>query len=269
MIEKIIITNKKDLWNSYMGEILQEIEYNFTSGINIIVGENGCGKTTLFKAIYNYMLAHNGIYSSVPSRRLLFPKSNLFDNKQIPNGMKVKADYKSRLYRLISFQDTCVNERIFDHDANLEMFATLQHTSKGEECHHSFYKMMDIMFKVGKEYDFIQRLTDKKQQLNNSLDGFCDKFIQYYKENQIEWNGKVTMMLDEPDNNLDVINLKHLYDVLTFEHPEIQIIAIIHNIALIKKLLDATKKGNIKINFIEMSENYLKFVDDFYINEDK
>lgn len=263
MIEKIIITDRKNLWKPYMGEVLHEHEYNFTPGINIIVGENGCGKTTLFKAVYNYMLANNGIYSSVPRKRLLFPKANILDTNPIPNGMEVKADYKSRLYRLISFQDTCYNEKIFDHDANLEMFATLQHTSKGEECHHGFYKMMDIMFKVGKEYDFIQELTDKKQQLSNNNDGFCDKFIQYYKENQIPWNGKVTMMLDEPDNNLDVINLKHLYDLFTFEHPEIQVIAIIHNVALIKKLLEAKDNGIIDINFIEMTPDYLKMVKEF------
>lgn len=263
MIEKIIITDRKNLWKPHMGEVLREREYNFTPGVNIIVGENGCGKTTLFKAVYNYMLANNGIYSSVPNKRLLFPKANILDTNPIPNGMEIKADYKSRLYRLISFQDTCANEKIFDHAANLEMFATLQHTSKGEECHHSFYKMMDIMFRVGKEYDFIQRLTDKKEQLSNNNDGFCDKFIQYYKENQIPWNGKVTMMLDEPDNNLDIINLKHLYDVLTFEHPEIQVIAIIHNVALIKKLLEAKNNGIIGINFIEMTPDYLKMVKEF------
>ena len=262
MIEKVTITDRKNLWLSYMSEVLHEAEYSFTPGVNIIVGENGCGKSTLFKAIYDYMLANNGIYSSVPDRRLLFPRAKLLDD-QIPNGMKVKADYKSRLYRLISFQDTCVNEKIFDPDANLEMFTTLQHTSKGEECHHSFYKMMDIMFRVGKEYDFIKELTDKKKQLSNNNDGFCDKYIQYYKENQIPWNGKVTMMLDEPDNNLDVINLKHLYDILTFEHPEIQVIAIIHNVALIKKLLEAKDKGIVDINFIEMTPDYLKMVKEF------
>lgn len=262
MIEKVIITDRKNLWLSYMSEVLHEAEYNFTPGVNIIVGENGCGKSTLFKAIYDYMLANNGIYSSVPDRRLLFPRAKLLDDK-VPNGMKVKADYKSRLYRLISFQDTCDNEKMFSHEANLEMFANLQHTSKGEESHHGFYKMMDIMFRVGRDYDFIKELTDKKKQLGNSNDGFCDKYIQYYKENQIPWNGKVTMMLDEPDNNLDVINLKHLYDVLTFEHPEIQVIAIIHNVALIKKLLEAKDKGIIDINFIEMTPGYLKTVKEF------
>lgn len=260
MIEKVIIKDRKDLWKPYMGEVLQDTEYNFTPGVNIIVGENGCGKSTLFKAIYNYMLANNGIYSSVPNRRLLFPRAN---NEQLPKGMVIKADYKSRLYRLISFQDTCDNEKIFEHDANLEMFATLQHTSKGEESHHGFYKMMDIMFRVGKEYDFIKELTDKKEQLSNNIDGLCDKYIQYYTENQIPWNGKVTMMLDEPDNNLDVINLKHLYDLLTFEHPEIQVIAIIHNVALIKKLLKAKDDGVIDINFIEMTPGYLKMVKEF------
>lgn len=262
MIEKVIITDRKNLWLSYMSEVLHEAEYTFTPGVNIIVGENGCGKSTLFKAIYDYMLANNGIYSSVPDRRLLFPRAKLLDG-QVPNGMVVKADYKSRLYRLISFQDTCDNEKMFAHDANLEMFANLQHTSKGEESHHGFYKMMDIMFRVGRDYDFIKELTDKKKQLGNNNDGFCDKYIQYYKENQIPWNGKVTMMLDEPDNNLDVINLKHLYDVLTFEHPEIQVIAIIHNVALIKKLLEAKDKGIIDINFIEMTPNYLKTVKEF------
>lgn len=263
MIEKVIITDRKNLWNFYMSEVLHEAEYNFTPGVNIIVGENGCGKSTLFKAIYDYMLANNGIYSSVPDRRLLFPRAKLLDGK-VPNGMAVKADYKSRLYRLISFQDICAKqERLFDHDANLEMFANLQHTSKGEECHHGFYKMMDIMFRVGRDYDFIKELTEKKKQLGNNIDGFCDKYIQYYKENQIPWNGKVTMMLDEPDNNLDVINLKHLYDVLTFEHPEIQVIAIIHNVALIKKLLEAKDKGIIDINFIEMTPGYLKTVKEF------
>jgi ATPase subunit of ABC transporter with duplicated ATPase domains len=263
MIEKVIIKDRKDLWSSYMCEVLQETEYNFTSGVNVIVGENGCGKSTLFTAIYNYMLANNGIYSSVPNSRLLFPTTGIMNNKIVPNGMEVKADYKSRLYRLIQFQDTCANEKMFNHDANLEMFATLQHTSKGEECHHGFYKMLDIMFRVGKEYDFIKELTDKKKQLDNNNDGFCDKFIQYYQENQIPWNGKVTMLLDEPDNNLDVINLKHLYDLLTFEHPEIQVIAIIHNVALIKKLLEAKDKGIIDINFIEMTPGYLKTVKEF------
>ena len=179
MIEKVIITDRKNLWLSYMSEVLHEAEYIFTPGVNIIVGENGCGKSTLFKAIYDYMLANNGIYSSVPDRRLLFPRAKLLDD-QVPNGMKVKADYKSRLYRLISFQDICAKqERLFDHDANLEMFANLQHTSKGEESHHGFYKMMDIMFRVGREYDlpFVQ-LVDDNGNMSKETREYAGKFVK-------------------------------------------------------------------------------------------
>lgn len=61
-----------------------------------------------------------------------------------------------------------------------------------------------------------------------------------------------TVLMDEPDRNLDIDNIMQIYNVLSFHKPQTQIIAIVHNPALIYKLskLDC-------VNFIEMTEGYL------------
>lgn len=60
------------------------------------------------------------------------------------------------------------------------------------------------------------------------------------------------------DRNLDINNIMDLYKVLSFHKPQTQIIAVIHNPALIYKLskLDC-------VNFIEMTKGYLKKITGF------
>ena len=64
--------------------------------------------------------------------------------------------------------------------------------------------------------------------------------------------------LDWLDRNLDIDNIMDLYKVLSFHKPQTQIIAVIHNPALIYKLskLDC-------VNFIEMTKGYLKKITGF------
>ena len=58
--------------------------------------------------------------------------------------------------------------------------------------------------------------------------------------------------MDEPDRNLDIINIDDIYGILSFHKPQTQIIASIHNPLLIYKLSKIED-----INFIELEENYL------------
>lgn len=69
---------------------------------------------------------------------------------------------------------------------------------------------------------------------------------------------KKSILMDEPDRNLDIDNIMDLYKVLSFHKPQTQIIAVIHNPALIYKLskLDC-------VNFIEMTKGYLKKITGF------
>ena len=66
-----------------------------------------------------------------------------------------------------------------------------------------------------------------------------DNLLKYYKRNRItltESSFEYTVLMDEPDRNLDIDNIMQIYNVLSFHKPQTQIIAIIHNPALIYKL---------------------------------
>ena len=78
-----------------------------------------------------------------------------------------------------------------------------------------------------------------------------------YTESSFEY----TVLMDEPDRNLDIDNVMQIYNVLSFHKPQTQIIAIVHNPALIYKLskLDC-------VNFIEMTEGYLNKISIFASN---
>lgn len=67
--------------------------------------------------------------------------------------------------------------------------------------------------------------------------------------------------MDEPDRNLDIDNIMQIYNVLSFHKLQTQIIAIVHNPALIYKLskLDC-------VNFIEMTEGHLSKICIFVSN---
>ena len=63
-----------------------------------------------------------------------------------------------------------------------------------------------------------------------------------------EW----TILMDEPDRNLSIDNIKEIQGILSYRKPQTQLIAIVHNPLIIYTL--SKKKG---INIIEMSEGYV------------
>lgn len=116
-----------------------------------------------------------------------------------------------------------------------------------------------------KDYTFpIQDLVGYKKKSNAFWIKRIDNLLKYYKRNRItltESSFEYTVLMDEPDRNLDIDNIMQIYNVLSFHKPQTQIIAIIHNPALIYKLskLDC-------VNFIEMTEGYLSKTCTFVYN---
>ena len=64
------------------------------------------------------------------------------------------------------------------------------------------------------------------------------------------------MLMDEPDRNLDLNNIKQLLNIFSYKRDDTQIIATIHNPLLIYKLKD-------KVNIIDLTENYLNEIINF------
>ena len=88
--------------------------------------------------------------------------------------------------------------------------------------------------------------------------------LAYYKRNQVktsEEDFEFTLLLDEPDRNLDIVNIDNIYPVLSYRRKKTQVIAVIHNPVLIYKLSKLDY-----INFIELTDNYLEDIKKVFSN---
>lgn len=85
--------------------------------------------------------------------------------------------------------------------------------------------------------------------------------VQLLDDDSREESGSETYYERECDALFDIDNIMQIYNVLSFHKPQTQIIAIVHNPALIYKLskLDC-------VNFIEMTEGYLNKIRIFASN---
>ena len=247
MVQKIVIRNNKNTPIHYLSELenfKNKQQYIFKPGVNIIVGENGCGKTTLLKLIKKYLLVDdtecsvgqfnsniNGLFRGLNSSKFL-------------DGVDVYADYTKNTFRLCH-----AGERTFDRA--LESFATFgefytqQQSSTGESVLVAINSLFQHIFsdKVKLKFDY--------NQFNN------DKYVSYYnytKEHTIEGD-EFTILMDEPDRNLSIEKIQSIKNILSFHKPQTQLITVIHNPLLIYAL-----SKNDGINFIEMSKDYIKKV---------
>ena len=269
MIEKVIIKDNTNTTCNHIQDLpafANGKEYNFTSGINVIIGANGCGKTTLCNIISNFMFTHNGMHTEIPQEALSFPKlwddMKLGKKNDIRDGIKILSDYRYKLYRIQDTNElTKYNEFMWEHSKNLKLYLNTRALSTGEKIHTSLLCLFDILFKKdgSQNFNFIEEFNTFKKKVNDVWSERIENLIQYYKENTIITDEKkVTLILDEPDRNLDVTKLKELYGILSYNHSQIQLIAVVHNIALIKKLSKLDY-----VNIIEMSENYLDKITNF------
>lgn len=136
-------------------------------------------------------------------------------------------------------------------------FSLMYHSktsSVGEGTVLSIEALFDLMFKKGQTYDFvIKKLREQSKNTNDIWKERFTKLIDYYEKNKINPKEmEITVLMDEPDRNLDIINIDDIYGILSFHKPQTQIIASIHNPLLIYKLSKIEE-----INFIELEENYL------------
>lgn len=107
---------------------------------------------------------------------------------------------------------------------------------------------------IGKFFDTVFSTRDYKfpdiSDLNSELD-------IYFKDHTIKAESPIiTMLMDEPDRNLDLNNIKQLLNIFSYKKDDTQIIATIHNPLLIYKLKD-------KVNIIDLTENYLNEIINF------
>lgn len=260
MIKYVKFSNK-NITRKHANNIFQIGQFfYFKPGVNIIIGPNGSGKSTLLNLISDYCLCKDHCMSYFSEYDLLY-LSSLFDSdNKLKDGFEIKSDFTGVVYNYANLREDVHKNGLNSFENFVSVYESIN-TSSGEFTKSALYRLFelafsnkDINFPIEKMMDFVKKDKDLWTERISSL-------IEYYINNKInieKHEFEYTFLLDEIDRNLDLESIKSLYEILSFKKEYTQILAVIHNFSLIKKLYDS---GN--VNFIEMKKGYLRDVLNF------
>lgn len=243
MITEVYIKNNKNAPIRYLCDLenfKNGTRYTFKEGVNIIVGENGCGKTTLLNLIRHYLIVgktecDKGMFNGNINRLMC-----ALENTKMFDGVDVYADYERNTFRLCHTNEISNSGAMKDLNS-FSTFVSQKTASTGEGVSIALTSLFNMMFSKGAKLKFDYTQFDK-------LYPIYTKYVSKHKIKGNEW----TILMDEPDRNLDINRIDEIKKVLSFHKEQTQIIAVVHNPLLIYSL---TK--NKEINFIEMTEGYI------------
>lgn len=270
MIRSVTVRDARCAPYSYIADIpaLKEgTTIEFKPGINIIVGANGCGKSTLIKTIATYLLCGNGcmktptgynsVGDAVNDRHLWDPT----EGEKLLDGVDVAHDYNGVAFILRNSYEMENGDALRDMDSFVSAYKR-RVSSMGENTMFSIQTLFDVMFAdKGVEY-LAFPVANLKKIMDNAGDVWKERIrqlLQYYKRNQVTdltpEDFQYTVLMDEPDRNLDIYNLDQVAGILSQDKEMTQLIATVHNPLLIARL---SQKPN--VNIIEMTEGYVNAV---------
>jgi energy-coupling factor transporter ATP-binding protein EcfA2 len=266
MITSVYIENNKETPIKYLAKLpifKNKSNFEFKKGINIIVGTNGCGKTTLINLISQICLCHESLYSKLPKSALDYP-TFLFKKNEVMSGAKIKSDYAGIVFRY-KVASEMKGEECLNDIQNFALCFEGNNSSTGEKT----LEALQVLFKNMNEIEEINfPIKELLKQSENSNDVWKERLInlvKYYRDNQIkikQEDFEFTVLMDEPDRNLDIDNIQKIYDIVSYQRPNTQTIVVLHNPILIYKLSKLPY-----INWIEMSKGYLNKIIKFVENE--
>lgn len=255
MIHSISIRDKNTAPLSHVRGGFRFKKIKFKPGVNVLVGKNGSGKSTVLNLLRMYTFCDGDFESVMQPNKLLDGKKGSFYNitkcllkDAFYGGVDVVADYSIKTFNLCE-GDAYISSDEYSRD---RLFARMERNAKsaGEERVFFFDMMCGKMFgdKLGFQINLNYCPSDAREAAK-----------AYYDRNHKAGKPMPTIIMDEPDRNLDVYNAGMICEILgDGQRDDTQVIASLHNIGVISRLM---KCG--KVNFIELTDGYLDDVAKF------
>jgi predicted ATPase len=254
MISKVKITDVSKVPLNYIKDLsyLVNNEINFKAGNNIIIGPNGSGKSTLLKLIEIYHLISDFSSDINNINRCLF-----FNLKgEIQDGVKVYSDYKLNVFKFSHASEMLENDTWCSNFKNFVMTFNHKHSSTGESVMSAMSQFLDKIFSSDTRLTFcIDKIKEYAESGSSSLKSKSQMLLKYYNECTVNVEKQYTLLLDEPDRNLDIKNINQITSILKTTRPDTQLICVIHNPLVIYELSKCKE-----INFIELEDGYLNSI---------
>lgn len=266
---------------------LRKKTFEFAPGVNVVVGKNGSGKTSMLNVLrtitnckgqfgsdisgYGYweMHIHNLFeqgYWHLTEVKSPFIRAtiNLRKGSDIERGNEMSSG--SSLTQCIFGSQRSNGEQGLDA---LDMMTA--YLMKGDRA---FYKEGEDE-EQAKRYEhlsFKKMVLDviekRMEKCNDHYKKMFGSILDYYKNNTsrigVDEGSKkgedLTILMDEPDTGLDIDKVKEVYKFITEMPAGFQIIVVLHNVGMIHNL----KKWG-KANFIELTEGYVDKVEKFFL----
>ena len=183
MIKRIDFSDIKTSPIGYLGNIdffNKNKSVTFKSGINVIVGLNGCGKTTLLNLIRRYTLCLTNMTSTCPSNNLEFINLLFSNDNKLLNGVKIISDYQGVVFNMLDYK---VLERESNCLQSVSKFNTYVNTlncSTGEGISSGLDSLFNIMFDPKTNLEFpIKKLKEVASNKYSAIHSKAEQLLQY------------------------------------------------------------------------------------------
>ena len=249
--------NAPDSVKTVKAKLTNGIQFN--PYINILIGPNGSGKSTVLNLL-NYIFFCTQSFESEYEVTSLGSRTKLLDNLDIYPSVTIKANYDRSVFHLyhMLFENTIGEDLAFKNRSTVSQFMNLKSRSHGQNMIDDVYRLLHILFEKGRKFYTVNELIDAGIK---DLKSFKEQNTakDYYQANNDTSGTKATIIMDEPDQGLDVLNIKEIYPILSDKRDDIQIIVSIHSPILIEMLSQLDY-----VNIIDLSGDYLKEIDDLF-----
>lgn len=242
--------------------------FEFTPGLNIIIGANGCGKTSMLNVIKDIMFCKNKVYSDIKNENYPVLQIEGMYDSGIWHLTEMESDYRVLLFSLR--QEDELRHRELDSMMNFFQTYESYNSSSGENVLNSFHllaeELVSFQGEKKKELSFKKEILDKLPDLLKHHGDMVSIIQNYYELNRISDNEEtqkhsgITIVMDEPDRGLDVINLQSVFGLIEnwVDIGKAQIIMSCHNPLLIHKF-----RKQEWCNVIELTEGYMSKIEEW------